>query len=150
MPVAAALGGRRVRSIWLIGVPESARISEGGKTLSRNGLIAIAVVVVVFALVGGFLLFRGQGGGQDVTINLDVRGGTMEPSAPSAHQGDNITLTLTADRKEEIHLHGYDIHFDLEPGKPVTKTFKADRTCGCEIEVESTSQHLGELTVSPR
>jgi len=78
-----------------------------------------------------------------------VTGNTMQPESGTAKQGDNITMSVTTDKAEEIHLHGFDLMFQGEPGRKVTKTFKADRTCDCEIEIESTSTHLGSLTVSP-
>jgi hypothetical protein len=58
-------------------------------------------------------------------------------------------MSVTTDKAEAIHLHGFALVFQGEPGKKVTKTFKADRTCDCEIEIEATSRHLGSLTVSP-
>jgi copper(I)-binding protein len=56
-------------------------------------------------------------------------------------------MSVTADRKEEIHLHVYDIKFDVEPGKKVTKSFTADKSGEFPIEIEDTSKELGSLTV---
>jgi hypothetical protein len=118
--------------------------------VQRNQVIIIAVVVVTFVVVGGVLISRQTGGGgQSRTFNFVVTGDKMVPSAASAKQGDIITMSVTTDRAEEIHLHGFDLKFEGEAGKKVTKTFKADRTCDCEIEIEDTSTHLGNLTVSP-
>jgi hypothetical protein len=118
--------------------------------VQRNAIIVLAVVLVVFVAIGGFLIFRQSGGGgQNRTFDFVVTGNTMQPESASAKQGDNITMSVTTDKAEEIHLHGFDIVFQGEPGKKVTKTFKADRTCDCEIEIESTSTHLGSLAVSP-
>jgi hypothetical protein len=118
--------------------------------VQRNAIIVVAVVLVVFVAIGGFLIFRQTGGGgQNRTFDFVVTGNTMRPDSASAKQGDNITMSVTTDKAEEIHLHGFDLMFQGEPGKKVTKTFKADRTCDCEIEIESTSTHLGSLTVSP-
>jgi L-asparagine transporter-like permease len=118
--------------------------------MQRNTIIVLAVVLVAFVAIGGFLIFRQTGGGgQNRTFDMVVNGGTMTPSSVSAKQGDNITMSFTTDKAEEIHLHGFDLMFQGEPGKKVTKSFKADRTCDCEIEIEETSTHLGSLTVSP-
>jgi hypothetical protein len=118
--------------------------------MQRNAIIVLAVVVVAFVAIGGFLIYRQTGGGgQNRTFDMVVSGGTMTPSSVSAKQGDDITMSFTTDKAEEIHLHGFDLTFQGEPGKKVTKTFKADRTCDCEIEIEGTSTHLGSLTVSP-
>ena len=121
------------------------------EALSRNRLAVLAVVVVAFLAVGGFLISRSiGGGGHPVSINLTVKGGTMTPDHPSAKQGDTVTITITADKPEEIHLHGYDIRFEVpSAGGMVTHTFKADRTGDFDLEIESTSTRLGKFQVSP-
>ena len=118
--------------------------------MQRNAIIVLAVLLVAFVAIGGFLISRQTGGGgQNRTLDFVVTGNTMQPSSASAKQGDNITMSVTADKAEEIHLHGFDIIFQGQPGKKVTKTFKADRTCDCEIEIETSSTHLGSLAVTP-
>ncbi|MDQ6741300.1 MAG: hypothetical protein M3Z97_00100 [Candidatus Dormibacteraeota bacterium] len=118
--------------------------------MQRNAIVVLAVVLVAFVAIGGFLIFRQTGGGgQNRTFDFVVTGNKMQPPAASAKQGDNITMSVTTDKAEEIHLHGFDLMFQGEPGKKVAKTFKADRTCDCEIEIESTSTHLGSLTITP-
>ena len=117
--------------------------------MSRTRVLVVAAVVALFVVAGAFLALRGTGGpGRPVTLNLEVKGGTMTPADPHAGPGDTITMTVTADRREEIHLHGYDIKFEIEgPGKPVTKTFKADKTGDFPIEIEDLSREVGSLTV---
>jgi hypothetical protein len=120
--------------------------------VARNRLVILAVVVVAFLAVGGFLIARSiGGGGRPVAINLTVSGSTMTPTdTPTAKQGDQVTMTITADKAEEIHLHGYDIHFQIpSAGGSVTHTFTADKTGSFEMELEATSTHLGQLQVSP-
>lgn len=113
----------------------------------------IAAVVVVFLAVGGYLIFgRGSGGGgQAVPVNASVTGSTMEPSTITVHQGDRVTIKVTADKKEEIHIHGYDIIFSVEKaGDTVTHTFTAGKTGNFDIEIEDTGTGIGELVVQPR
>ena len=118
--------------------------------MKNRGVLLIAAVVVVFLAIGGYLIFRTVGpGGQAQTIDVTVTGDKMSPSTISVHQGDKVTLNVTADKKEEIHLHGYDIHFEIEkPGAKVTKTFTADKTGDFPIEIEDTGKELGSLKVS--
>jgi hypothetical protein len=114
--------------------------------------IAVAIgVLVVFVVVGGIVIRANQhGGGQSVTFNLTVTGAkTMSSPTLTAHQNDTITINITSDTDGEVHLHVYDIKFDTKAGQTVSHTFKADKTCGCDIEWESTSTLLGSLTVSP-
>jgi hypothetical protein len=91
--------------------------------VQRNAIVVLAVVLVAFVAIGGFLIFRQTGGGgQNRTFDFVVTGNTMQPPAASAKQGDNITMSVTTDKAEEIHLHGFDLMFRGEPGKKVTKT----------------------------
>jgi hypothetical protein len=119
--------------------------------VARNRLLILAVVVVLFLAVGGFLIARSiGGGGQPVTVDLTVSGSTMTPDTPTAKQGDRVTMTITADKAEEVHLHGYDIAFAVaSAGGKVTHTFSADKTGSFEMELEATSTHLGQFQVSP-
>jgi ascorbate-specific PTS system EIIC-type component UlaA len=119
--------------------------------LSRNRIFVIAGVLIVFVVVGGILIYANRsGGGKPVTFNVTVTGATtMKPDSLSAHQNDTITINVTSDTDGEVHLHVYDIVFAAKAGQVVSHTFKADKTCGCDIEWESTSHALGSLTVSP-
>lgn len=87
---------------------------------------------------------------QHRTFAVHVAGDHADVTQLNAYEGDTITLTVYADKAEEIHLHEYDLHFEPEPGKPDTKTFKATITGTHEYEIEATSHHLGNLIVQPR
>jgi hypothetical protein len=116
-------------------------------------IVVVAAVVVVFLGVGGYLVFGrgGAGGGQSRTVAVTVTGTTMSPDRISVQQGDRVTMNVTVDRKEEIHLHGYDIPFAAEKaGDTVSRTFTADKTGNFTIEIEETSTELGSLQVQPR
>jgi FtsP/CotA-like multicopper oxidase with cupredoxin domain len=121
------------------------------EAMARNRVLILLVVVVLFLAVGGFLIARSVGGGgRPVTIDLTVSGSTLTPDTPTAKQGDRVTMTITADKAEEIHLHGYDIPFQVpSAGGKVTHTFTADKSGSFEMELEATSTHLGEFQVSP-
>jgi hypothetical protein len=119
--------------------------------VSRNRIAVATAVLVVFVVVVGVLIYATRShGGQNVTFNVTVTGAkSMSPSNLTAHQNDTITINVTSDTDGEVHLHVYDIHFDTKAGQTVSHTFKADKTCGCDIEWESTSTGLGQLVVSP-
>jgi hypothetical protein len=120
--------------------------------LSRTGTFVIAAVVLVIVVVGAVLVARSTGGrtGAARTLSVDVSGDRMTPDTLSAGQNDQLTLHVTADKKEEIHLHGYNIVFEVPAaGQTVTHSFKADKTGSFEIEIEDTSTHLGQLNVTP-
>lgn len=74
----------------------------------------------------------------------------MNPSEISIGEGDNVTLQINADRQLNLHLHGYDIEKEVEPGETVTLSLDADKTGRFEIETEGTRTKLGALLVEPR
>lgn len=119
--------------------------------MSRNRIAIVAVVVVLFVVVAGYLIFANAShGGQNVTINVTVtHADTMSPTELDAHQNDMVTINITSDTAGEVHLHGYDIPFDCVAGKVTSHTFKADKTGDFDIEWEDTSKHLGHLVVAP-
>jgi uncharacterized protein YxeA len=119
--------------------------------VSRTRVLVVAALVIVFVVAGGVLIYANTGkGGQNRTFNLTVSGAkSMTPDRIEANQNDTITINVTSDQEGEVHLHEYDIAFETKPGEKATHTFKADKTCTCEIEWEETSTELGSLVVSP-
>ncbi len=118
--------------------------------MSRYRVPIVIGVVVIFIVVGGILIFANQNaGGKNITFNVTVSGAkSMSADTLTAHHNDTITINVTSDTDGEVHLHGYDIHFETKAGQVVSQTFKADKTGDFEIEWESTSTHLGHLVVS--
>jgi hypothetical protein len=108
-------------------------------------------LLVVFFVAGGILIYaNNHHGGANRTFDVTVSGATsMTPSTLQAYQNDMVTIRVHSDTTGEVHLHEYDIPFDAVAGQVVTHTFKADKTCSCDIEWESTSHQLGTLIVSP-
>jgi len=117
----------------------------------RNARVLIVAALLAFLVIAAYLVSRNVGGGgQARTFDLKVTGTTMTPAKITAKQGDTITINVSADKQEEIHLHGYDIAFEVpSAGGTVSHTFKADKTGDFEIEIEDSSTQVGELDVSP-
>jgi hypothetical protein len=67
----------------------------------------------------------------------------------SYKEGETVTFRVRHDQPEEVHVHGYDIKKDLEPGKTETVSFKADITGIFDIELHSTDEQIGQLRVDP-
>jgi hypothetical protein len=68
----------------------------------------------------------------------------------SVQQNDNVTIHITADQDEELHLHGYDLHVDLKKGKPGTLSFVASSSGRFPYELEHSSTVIGALEVQPQ
>ena len=119
--------------------------------MSRNRVAVVAAVFVVFAVLAAYVVYKNQGGGgKNVSFDVTVsHADTMKPSELPVYQNDMVTINLTSDTDGEVHLHGYDIHFENSAGKVTTQTLKADKSGTFEIEWESTGRHLGDLVVAP-
>jgi FtsP/CotA-like multicopper oxidase with cupredoxin domain len=64
-------------------------------------------------------------------------------------QGDTVRLRARSDTPEEVHVHGYDLSVDVEPGRTARMEFEADITGIFEIEFEVSHQQIAELKVEP-
>jgi hypothetical protein len=96
---------------------------SGGATQSSSGPQTIQVRVTGSTV---------QGGVRRVKVKLDSK----------------VRLEVTADRAEEVHLHGYDKKVDAQPGKPAVLEFQADTPGVFEVELEHAGLKLLELQVS--
>lgn len=64
-------------------------------------------------------------------------------------RGDQVRFDVESDIAEEVHVHGYDITKDVEPGKDVRFGFEAEIEGGFEVELEGSHTQIAELTVEP-
>ena len=62
-------------------------------------------------------------------------------------KGSPVTLVVTSDVADEVHLHGYDIEKELAPGKPTTLQFTANLTGVFEVELHKANVVLLRLQV---
>ena len=115
---------------------------------SRRPFIVVVVMAAVIIGAGLIALRNVGGGGQDRTFNLTVRANTMTPDIISVKQNDRVTLNVSVDRTEEIHLHGYDILKTIHAGDTGVYQFTADKSGSYPIEIETTSTIVGHLVVS--
>jgi len=118
--------------------------------------VARSLILVLLALVvlgGLFVALRPNSpvaGPQTRDFDLRISGDTMQPSDITATEGDRVVLRITADSPLELHLHGYDLEREVEPGEPATLSFEADLTGRFEMENHGTEEVLGTLVVEPR
>jgi hypothetical protein len=63
-------------------------------------------------------------------------------------EGTSVTLVVTSDVADEVHVHGYDIEKELTPGAPVTLQFDATIAGVFEVELHHASTVLLRLQVS--
>ena len=67
----------------------------------------------------------------------------------SANQDRRVVIVVTADRTEEVHVHGYDLKAEVAPARPATFAFRARLPGRFEIEFEGSGEQIAELTVNP-
>ena len=65
-------------------------------------------------------------------------------------EGETVRFRLRSDEPEHVHIHGYDIMKEVEPGQTANVAFKATITGIFEIEFEESAEEIGELRVDPR
>jgi len=139
----------------------------------RITFLAIAAVIAVVAVIvlagGGDETDRSSNSGQTpspaatATADGDTATATPTPTATpkpplleagdvkalSFKEGETVRFRVRSDKQEELHVHGYDIKKDLEPGKTATVSFKATITGIFEIELEGSATQLASLKVVP-
>jgi hypothetical protein len=65
-------------------------------------------------------------------------------------QGENVSIKITVDEDEELHLHGYNKMVNIEKGKPAMLEFVADKSGRFPYELEKSGTELGNLEVQPK
>ena len=64
-------------------------------------------------------------------------------------EGDTVRFRVRADTTDHVHVHGYDLMKDVEPGKTITFSFPATITGIFEIELEDAGEQIAQLRVDP-
>ena len=64
-------------------------------------------------------------------------------------KGDHVVLVVSSDIADEVHLHGYDKHVDVTPGKPARLAFVASLPGRFIAELESRGIQIADLEVRP-
>jgi FtsP/CotA-like multicopper oxidase with cupredoxin domain len=92
-----------------------------------------------------------------VVGRIQIRGGTVAggPAEIQAKKGDTVVIVVSADVPDEIHLHGYDIEKQVQPGQAVRFLLTANLEGEFEIEshvAEDAGRDplVGTLIVEPR
>lgn len=113
----------------------------------------IGIAVIILILGGLFFLLRPDtpaGAPRERTIVASIEGGEMSPAEISVNEGDRVTLRVSSEERMELHLHGYDVEQEVEPGQEAELRFEADLTGRFEIEDHDSERELGVLQVRPR
>ena len=136
-----------------------------------NRLLITAVGIVVAVVL--FLVFRPDGGDDDSTspppttptretgtrsvpttaaivqIPIVVRGGKPVGGIKRATVAKDrvVVLVVRSDVADEVHLHGYNVMRDVEPGIPARLRFRATIPGQFEAELEERGLQIANITV---
>ncbi len=116
----------------------------------RAVLFAAAVAAAVIAGCGSDSVpADGEAASGDAVLVFEIVGG--EPVSGVQREavslGDSVTVEVSGDSDDQVHVHGYDLFVDLTDGEG-TLTFDALIPGRFEIELEATGRLIAELTVS--
>jgi peptidoglycan hydrolase-like protein with peptidoglycan-binding domain len=84
-----------------------------------------------------------------VTITVLVKGGKPVGGIQraTAKKGQKVAIVVHSDVADEVHVHGYDLHKDVDAGGTVRIVFPATITGVFEAELENRKLQIVELTV---
>jgi plastocyanin len=82
-------------------------------------------------------------------IEVQVSGGQVsgDTGRVPVAAGEHVTLVLTSDAADEVHVHGYDLEAELSPGQPTEIAFDATIPGVFEVELHEAGTQLLSLQV---
>jgi hypothetical protein len=81
-------------------------------------------------------------------IDVEIVGGEVAgPDSFEFDLGDRVDIRILSDSDDEIHVHGYDLTFDLDAGVPLDLSFDADVPGLFEVEIHTGHTLLFEIEV---
>jgi hypothetical protein len=107
-------------------------------------LAVVAVVVILIATGGSSDNGSAASTGQDPLLTQG------KVTKLSYTQGDQVTFRVRTNDADEVHVHGYNIERETQPGKTLTISFKATINGIFEIELHHADAQIGQLTVEPK
>lgn len=72
---------------------------------------------------------------------------TPPPGWLEVAEGGSVSLTVTSDVSDTLHVHGYDVTAALPPDRPVTVRFTADTAGVFEVETHESGLVLIQVAV---
>ncbi len=142
------LGPREARVREELAVLHPARIP---RNTGRIGLVLVAVLFILFAALGIYAAGLHKGTGISAqSVELTLKGGQLSPAEVSVPEGDQVVLSVRADRSATLRLEGYDLQIIVNPTVPVVVSFVATRTGTFNFVVEGSTSPAGKLTVRSR
>jgi hypothetical protein len=86
---------------------------------------------------------------QPAVVRIDIEGGKPVGGIKRAtvKKGQTVAIVVNSDVADEVHLHGYDVHSEVEAGGSARIQFVAGIAGVFEAELESRGLQILELSV---
>jgi heme/copper-type cytochrome/quinol oxidase subunit 2 len=134
-------------------------VRREGKVSDARIRATVLAAVILIALVVLFLLLRPGSPApessdleeetQEEVVAVAINEGIMSPPEVTVYEGNHVNLQIISDRPIELHLHGYDLTQEVEPGETADLSFEATDTGRFGIEDHDTDAEIGVLLVQP-
>jgi plastocyanin len=83
------------------------------------------------------------------TLEVTITGRQVDPrpAAVPVAEGETLTIVITSDVENRVHIHGFEIERHLEPGNPVSITLKGRQPGSYEVETHDPELRLFKIVV---
>ncbi|TFV89786.1 hypothetical protein [Blastococcus sp. CT_GayMR16] len=85
--------------------------------------------------------------GQRIEVQVSGGGASGDTGRVPVAVGEHVTLVITSDAADEVHVHGYDLEAELSPGQPAELAFDATIRGVFEVELHEAGTLLLSLQV---
>jgi plastocyanin len=82
-----------------------------------------------------------------VSVTVTGKQVTPAPSTINLAVGETLTLTVTSDHADELHIHGFEIEKTLEAGKPLSVTVTGSQPGLYDVETHHPELRLLQIAV---
>lgn len=105
---------------------------------------------LVLALAAALTLVACSGPAEVAPVSFELvvtQTAPAEPATFEAPLGAEVTIEVTSEVDEELHVHGYELEADLQAGGSSTIRFTAEMTGAFEIETHDSPAVWAKLVV---
>ena len=120
--------------------------------MTTRARIALLVAGIVIAVVAFIVLKPDETKKQETAVpQVTVKGGKPVGGIKkiTVSKGAQVRFVVSSDVSDEIHVHSYNFHKDVTAGGKVSFSFPAKIDGVFVIELESRSEQIASLEVTP-
>ena len=113
------------------------------------------IVIGILFLIGAVLLFQNSKRPSETLAPLEIEinydsNTPFEPQLYRVEQGQMVTIKITSNIEDKLHLHGYDVATMLHSDhRQDILQFQATKTGRFDFELEKEKKNMGVIEVYP-